>query len=301
MQILVAVVFLSFLGALLSGGVQGTLRKALAARPGLIFLAPLALSAIFSGIAARLGVWNAPLALLMLIYTMLPAACAFLIRATKPPVWADFAIILLLWLPLEFSIGERWTPKGAQGLLHMAAYGVSVTLGLVIFLLFRRLDGMKYNLPRSWRDPANLGIGFAIAAAVLIPVGRATGFLSAGHWPRRWSSLGLEYLVILAATALPEEILFRGLIQNSLMQRLGARTPALLLAALIFGCAHLDNGPGPGPNWRYMIVATIAGLIYGKVFEKSSSIFASACMRWSIRSNTRFSDPHHWSAPASPR
>lgn len=276
MQILVAAVFLSLLGALLVAGVQDAFQKAFVARPALIFLAALALSAIFCAIAAAVGAWNAPLALLILMYTMLPAACAFLIRRAKPPVWADFAIILLLWLPLEFSIGERWTPKAAQGLLHMAAYGVSVTLGLLIFLVSRRLPGMKYNLPRRWRDGANLAIGFALAAAILIPLGRAIGFLDAGHWPRRWASVGFQYLVILWATALPEEILFRGLIQNSLMQRWGAKTSTLLVAALIFGCAHLDNGPGPLPNWRYMIVATVAGVLYGKVFEKSSSVFASA-------------------------
>lgn len=276
MQILIAVIFLSLFGALLVARVQSNLRKAFVARPALIFAVALALSSIFCGIAAAMRAWSLPLALLILAYTMLPASCAFLIRRTQVPVWADFAIILLLWFPLEFSIGERWTPKAAQGLLHMAAYGVSVTLGLVIFLGFRRLEGMKYNLPRKWRDGSNLGIGFAIAAAVLIPVGRAIGFLETGHLPRRWASLGFEYLVILAATALPEEILFRGLIQNSLMQRVGAKTSTLLLAALIFGCAHLDNGSAPGPNWRYMIVATIAGVIYGKVFEKSSSIFASA-------------------------
>jgi uncharacterized protein len=276
MRIFVAVIFLGLWAAMLSGRVQASLRRAFEAWPGLIFLAALGLSAIFCGIAAGMGALTGPLGGLILVYTMLPVAGAYLMRGTKAPGWGDFAIILLLWFPLEFSVGERWTPKVAQGLLHMAAYGVSVTLGLVIFLLFRRLEGMKYNLPRRGRDLVNLAIGFGIAAAILIPVGRAVGFLSAGHWPRRWGTLGFEYLVILAATALPEEILFRGLIQNSLMRKLGAKTSTLILAALIFGAAHLDNGPGPGLNWRYMIVASIAGVIYGKVFEKSSSIFASA-------------------------
>ena len=77
-------------------------------------------------------------------------------------------------------------------------------------------------------------------------------------------------------TALPEEILFRGLIQNCIAQRFGTNARTLLIAAFIFGCTHLDNGPQPLPNWRYMILATIAGVAYGKVYEKSSSIFASA-------------------------
>jgi membrane protease YdiL (CAAX protease family) len=60
------------------------------------------------------------------------------------------------------------------------------------------------------------------------------------------------------------------------MQRLGATNRTLLLAAFIFGCAHLDNGPQPLPNWRYMILATIAGFAYGKVFQKASTVLSSA-------------------------
>ena len=137
---------------------------------------------------------------------------------------------------------------------------------------------MKVNLPRSGRDFVNLLIGFAACAPVLIALGRAIGFLPPFHLPPHPSPLriGSQYLIILAATAIPEEILFRSLIQNCIMQRFGFSTKTLFIAALIFGCAHLDNGPGPLPNWRYMILATIAGVAYGKVFEKSSSIFASA-------------------------
>ena len=85
----------------------------------------------------------------------------------------------------------------------------------------------------------------------------------------------MTFLVIFAGTALPEEILFRSLIQNWLMQRYGFTTRMLLVSGFIFGCAHLDNGPQPLPNWRYMILATIAGIAYGKVFQKSSSVFSS--------------------------
>jgi uncharacterized protein len=280
MQPLVASIFLALILTLLSQRVKTLLRTALALRPQVIFAAPAILTAIFCAISAGVNAFSAPLAILVLAYTLLPTLCAFLARNRVPPVWTDFAIILLLWFPLEFSAGKNWTPKPAQNLLHLAAYGVAITLALILFLLFRRLDGMKYNVPRSARDFVNPLIGFAIAAPVLIVVGRAVGFLDPFHLPAHLSavSLATQFLVILAATALPEEILFRGLIQNCLMQKLGARTGTLLLAALIFGCAHLDNGPGPLPNWRYMIVATIAGVAYGKVFEKSSSIFASALL-----------------------
>jgi membrane protease YdiL (CAAX protease family) len=244
----------------------------------LLFAVPAVLSAVFLAVAAHLNAFSLPLAILILAYTFLPVAVAYLARGTPPPTWLDFVIIGLLWFPLEFSIGHQFIPKRAQSTLHLVAYGVAILLGLSIFLLFRRLKGMKINWPRSSRDLVNLLLGFAACAPILIPLGRAIGFLPPFHLPVQASAarIGTQYLIILAATALPEEILFRGLIQNCIMQKFGATTITLLVSAFIFGCAHLDNGPGPLPNWRYMILATIAGIAYGKVFEKSSSIFASA-------------------------
>jgi uncharacterized protein len=271
-------IFLAGILALLCTAVQRSLQDLLKQRPALLFAIPALLSALFLAAAIQLGAFSAPLAALIVAYTFLPATCAYLVRHIAPPTWMDFLIIALLWFPLEFSVGHQFIPKHAQNTLHLAAYGVSILLGLAIFLLFRRLPGMKYNLPRSPRDLVNLLLGFAACAPILIALGRAIGFLPPFHWPPHSSPARIvsEYFIILAATALPEEILFRALIQNCIAQRFGAGTWTLLLSAIIFGCAHLDNGPGPLPNWRYMILATIAGVAYGKVYEKSSSIFASA-------------------------
>lgn len=264
--------------ALLCTRLQRFLQAVLKHRQGLLFAIPALLSAVFLLPAAQLRAFSPALALLILGYTFVPTICAFLIRRSPPPVWIDFLIIGLLWLPLEFSLGQQWVPRRVQAPLHMTAYGVAILLGLSIFLLFRRLPGMKYNLPRQPRDLVNLLLGFAACAPILIALGRAIGFLPPFHWPAQPAPprIASQYLTIFAATALPEEILFRALIQNSIVQRLGRNTGSLLLAAFIFGCAHLNNGPGPLPNWRYMILATIAGVAYGKVYEKSSSIFASA-------------------------
>lgn len=270
-------IFLAAILALLCAALQRFPQNAFKQWPALLFAIPLLLSAVFLIAATQLRAFNLPLTALILAYTFLPAICAYVVRNIAPPTWMDFVIIALLWFPLEFSVGQQWVLKSARNTLHLAAYGVSILLGLAIFLLFRRLPGMKYNLPRSPRDLVNLLLGFATCAPILIALGRAIGFLPPFHWLAQTPvRIVLQYLIILAATALPEEILFRALIQNSIAQRLGVNIWTLLLAALIFGCAHLDNGPGPLPNWRYMILATIAGVAYGKVYEKSSSIFASA-------------------------
>lgn len=243
-----------------------------------LFAIAAALAASFLAFAATRNAFSWRLAALIVAYTFVPCGIAFIARATPPPTWLDFLAIACLWFPLEFAAGHQFIPKRAQPPLHLAAYAVAILLGLAIFLYFRRLKGMKIHWPRSSRDLVNLLIGFAFCAVILIPLGRAIGFLPPAHSPPNRAPLhiAMQYLIILAATALPEEILFRALLQNSIMQRFGAGTATLLISALIFGCAHLNNGPQSLPNWRYMILATIAGIAYGKVFEKSSSIFASA-------------------------
>jgi len=134
---------------------------------------------------------------------------------------------------------------------------------------------MKYNLPHQ-RDLAYGVAGFLLTAPILIALGRLLDFMPTAHWPRQPApAMALQFAAIFFGTALPEEILFRSLIQNWLMLRYGITTRMLLVSGFIFGAAHLDNGPQPLPNWRYMILASIAGVAYGKVFQKSNSVFSS--------------------------
>jgi membrane protease YdiL (CAAX protease family) len=138
---------------------------------------------------------------------------------------------------------------------------------------------MKYALPRIPRDFWLPLAAFALLAPVLAVLGVAIGFIPPPHLPTRpGGAMAAGMALIFAGTALPEEILFRSLIQNLIMQRFGANARSLFAASLIFGCAHLDNGPQALPNWRYMILATIAGLAYGRVFQKSSTVCSSAVL-----------------------
>ena len=113
---------------------------------------------------------------------------------------------------------------------------------------------------------------------VLVALGLRLGYMGPYLGLGRFhpGAFGLLWLKTALGVAIPEELLFRALIQNWLMQRFGDTVRTLAAAALIFGASHLDNPPGPLPNWRYMILATIAGLALGKVFSKSSSIWSSA-------------------------
>jgi uncharacterized protein len=260
--------------AFFAPGVQSGLQGVLKRRPPLVFVAPVALTACFAAASAIVGVFGVRLTLLVLVYTAAPTLFLFFHGAR-----ADFLAILLLWLPIEFGTGAAFIPRAQQGFLHNVAYGVAILLGLTLFLGFRRIGGMKYNLPRDRRDLWLPLAGFAIVAPVLIAVGIAIGFIPPPHLPTQPAGkMAAAIGIIFAATALPEEILFRALIQNLMMQRFGANARTLFWASFIFGCAHLDNGPQPTPNWRYMIVATIAGVAYGRVFQKSRSVMSSAAL-----------------------
>jgi membrane protease YdiL (CAAX protease family) len=138
---------------------------------------------------------------------------------------------------------------------------------------------MKYCLPRSASDIRLALIAFAVLAPVLIAAGIPIGFIPPPHLPSAPAGrMTAAVAIVFAGTALPEEILFRALIQNLMMQRWGGGFRTLLAASVIFGAAHLDNGPQAVPNWRYMILATIAGVAYGRVFQKSSTILSPALL-----------------------
>jgi uncharacterized protein len=278
MHTLVLVLLLVAILGFLSPVVKKRTRAVMQAQPRLLFAVPVALTLLFSGLAAASHAFSFSLALLVLVYCCAPVLVAFLQgpAIVKHPTWLDCAAILLLWLPLEFSAGAHLVPKPAQGFLHSVAYGMAILLALVLFLGFRALPGMRYNLPRA-RDLAYGVAGFLLTAPILIAVGRLVQFIPAMHPPAHPSvgSIGLTFAAIFAGTALPEEILFRSLIQNWLVMRYGFTVRTLLVAGIVFGAAHLDNGPQPLPNWRYMILAAIAGVAYGMVFQRSNSVFSS--------------------------
>jgi membrane protease YdiL (CAAX protease family) len=83
----------------------------------------------------------------------------------------------------------------------------------------------------------------------------------------------------------PEELFFRTWVQNLLERRLGRRG-ALVIASLLFGLSHFNKrNPGSAHfNWRYVLLATIAGIFYGRAWRENRRITASGithtCVDW---------------------
>jgi membrane protease YdiL (CAAX protease family) len=271
---------------LLSRCLQHRLQLQIAQKPALIFLASLLLSAAFCTTATYYQCLTWRLALVVLVYVFTPTACVYaqtrFDQATRASA-LDFAVILMLWLPLEFSAAASLIPRPVQGVLHATAYGMAVTLGVLLFLLARGWERMKFTLPQSLPDLRNILFGYLASLVLLIPFGLWVGFLAHPHAPGvSLRTAAPRILLIFFGTAFPEEILFRALVQNWFTQRVRQQSKAVLVSGLIFGASHLNNAPGPLPNWRYMAVATIAGLIFGTVFLRSTSVLASTTVHAAV-------------------
>jgi CAAX protease family protein len=173
-----------------------------------------------------------------------------------------FIVALLLWLPLVF-----WLPR----IRLLGGYDISqliaVCAGLYLFLVIYRLERIGYSFALTQHDVQLACVAFVAFAVVAIPAGLESRFLV---WHPRLAPqvLLVSPWHIYLATAVPEEFLFRGVIQNLLVRRLGA-SAGLLIAAAIFGLAHL-------PDYRYALLATLAGIAYGWVYLRTDRITASA-------------------------
>ena len=72
-----------------------------------------------------------------------------------------------------------------------------------------------------------------------------------------------------------EELLFRGILQRWLVQRLGA-VAGIGLTALLFGAAHWPFSP------LFAAVAVLAGLGYGLVFHVSGRLWPAMALHLAV-------------------
>jgi hypothetical protein len=201
--------------------------------------------------------------------------------------WQDFVVLTCLGLSVDLRLFQSAWPYPAVGGLSKL---LLVDLALYGYLVVRPVDGIGYDLrPR----PDDLGIGlreFAFLSPIVIAIGIALGFL---HWhvviPSPLKYVG-GWLFTFLFIAIPEELFFRGLVQNLLERRLGA-TLGLAITSVLFGLSHFNKRLGPtgiGFNWRYVLLATIAGVFYGRAWRARRRVLASAIthtfvdVTWSI-------------------
>lgn len=131
----------------------------------------------------------------------------------------------------------------------------------------------------DWGGMLRRALPWAAGLLVLIMLlSLAAGYVRfAPKWP---AATALWLWVNLCFTCLAEEALFRGFIQGGL-QRAWERRPwgqvgALGIAAVLFGLAHAAGGP------TYVALATVAGVGYGWVYQRTGRIEASILTHFAL-------------------
>jgi len=208
-------------------------------------------------------------------YILMPVLLAISAGSSRPGAWQDYLAMLAIFLPLKLRwLNSFWTYPGGK-IAYIATILLAVSVALATFLFVRQLDGVGYNI--IWGEDAAFAIvlNFGLIAAIVIPLGMWLHFIRFDPGNANWKSLPVDAIVIFFLTAWPEELLFRGLLQNCLSRTFSSQTVGWIGASVVFGLAHINNN-GIFPNWRYVLLAAIAGIFYGRTWRKTGSIFPAA-------------------------
>jgi uncharacterized protein len=203
-----------------------------------------------------------------------PLALVASANQRPPGTWQDFLTLTGVWVAVKFLPSHWLWPYPDAKLAYVFTVLLCINVALASFLLLRRLNGIGYCI--GWGKSWSLYIlgSLIVFGCIAIPLGGAIHFIEfAPRWGE-WSSLPLTALGVLFFTAWPEEFLFRGLLQNILSRASKNELAGWWTASIFFGFSHITNGGFP--NWRYVILASIAGIFYGWTWRKTGSIFASA-------------------------
>ena len=213
------------------------------------------------------------------VFLALPMGISALF-AFQPPVqtgpagprlgWQDLAALAAVGLPVEFNwMGGAFPHDGLSALPKL----LLVDAGLYAFLVVRQLEGVGYDFRPRMRDLLTGLRELVFFAPIVIVLGMGLQFIRPHAGLPRAATALQGLLVTFFFVAVPEELFFRGWLQNLLEGRLG-RHRALGVAAAIFGLSHY-NKPLPF-NWRYVLLATLAGVFYGRAWREQRRLLPSA-------------------------
>ncbi len=225
----------------------------------------------------------------MALYTALPVAVAWLLgrAAVADPEqrgnWRDAVVLLVLGISVDLRWFEPAWPAGLTGLGKL----LLVDAGLYGFVVLRQLRGTGFDFHFRWSDWKTGFRELALFAPIVIALGIALGFIHPhAHAPHL--SMVATWIYIFIFIAVPEELFFRAWVQNLLESRLShhfgpnaGRKAAFFVASILFGLSHF-NKRSAHFNWTYVLLATIAGIFYGRAWRKSRRVPASAITHASV-------------------
>ena len=210
------------------------------------------------------------------LYLLLPVVISWLLylASVADPEqrgdWRDFVVLLVLGLAVDLRWFEpAWPPR-----LAVFSKILLLDAGIYGFLAIRRLQGAGFDLRLRVAD---LRIGlreFAFYTPIAIALGLGIGFLHFHAELPSSSRAVMAWVFTFFFIAVPEELFFRGWMQNLMERRVG-RGWALAVTAILFGLSHF-NKRAAHFNWQYVLLAAIAGIFYGRAWRQERRVGASS-------------------------
>jgi CAAX protease family protein len=216
------------------------------------------------------------------LYAGLPVAVAWLLGqeavadAEQRGNWRDAIVLLTLGLAVDLRCFDGAWPSGLQALSKL----LLVDIGLYGFLAIRHLSGTGFDFHLRWSDWKTGLRELIFFTPLVLILGLSLGFIHPHANRPPLGTAALRWVGIFFFIAVPEELFFRGWIQNLLERRVGRRT-ALLIASVLFGLSHF-NKRSAHFNWRYVLLATIAGIFYGRAWREQRRVPASTITHASV-------------------
>ncbi len=209
------------------------------------------------------------------IFVFIPVGTSALFELLPPQrqqslSWQDVIGLALVALPIEFHWLDKAFPHPGLGSFAKLLLMDST---LYAFLVVRRVQNAGYDFRPKWMDAAVGLRELCFFAPIVITVGLLLHFIRPHGGLPSFATASTALLVTFFFVAIPEELFFRGLLMNLFESTIG-RTAALWSSAVIFGLSHF-NKPGPF-NWQYVLLASIAGIFYGRAWRTRRRLLASA-------------------------
>ena len=216
------------------------------------------------------------------LYAGLPVVVAWLLGqaaaadAEQRGNWRDAIILLLLGLAVDLRWFDSAWPNGLRALNEL----LLVDIGLYGFLAIRGLSETGFDFHLRWSDWKSGVRELVFFTPMVLILGLALGFIHPHANLPPVGAAALRWVGIFCFTAVPEELFFRAWVQNLLERRVGRRS-ALLIASVLFGLSHF-NKRSAHFNWRYVLLATVAGIFYGRAWREGRRVPASAITHASV-------------------
>lgn len=210
------------------------------------------------------------------------AAIPLCVYALIPPhsqklCWQDLIVLLVIALPAYSGwYHDIWSVP--TYLDAMARLFVVSSAGFAI-LSMRGLEGTGYVWqlhPQDWVEAAKQLVFFSVIG---IPLGFFLRFIAWHPLDGGILQAAFSFIAIFIFIAVLEELFFRGVLQNLLEKTLANKYAARGIASALFGLSHIYHG---FPNWRYVIMAAIAGWFYGTAWHNRRSVVAASLVHAAV-------------------